>query len=103
MRYVLKDEMGVVHNVIEWDGQTEYSPPENLEMQEVSYEDMVGIGDIWDGEQFVTTSPSEMSVESLNEMKAGLEEQIAAAQQQLKQIDDLIATAESVDAQVLPG
>lgn len=93
MRYALLDQAGLVHNVIEWDGEAPYEAPGGLSTMEVSAETIVGIGYMWDGETFVNTDPGELETEELQSMQQGLIQQRDALDAQIAQLQVQIEAA----------
>lgn len=49
--YAIINSSNIVENIIVWDGQTDYTPPNNKTLVQ---SDTAKIGDTWDGENFIT-------------------------------------------------
>lgn len=77
---IVNNSTNIVENHIEWDGITEYEPPEGTTLMktivfsDVGYKesDFVDIGYIWDGNSFHAPEPTPTPQPTLAELQAQL-------------------------------
>lgn len=76
MRYLIVDGNGIVINAVDWDGISEWSPPQGCQAimnDQSNAQDIFTMGDSWDGNSFqhamppppITDPHASPSVESL--------------------------------------
>jgi len=60
MRYALINNQNIIDNIISWDGETEWTPPENMTVINVDGVDC-GIGWTYDGTVFTPPAKLELT------------------------------------------